>query len=294
MVNSNRSAGIPDFLCIGAQKAGTSWLAYHLGQHPQIWTPPLKELNYFDIPHRRPIIIHRKKNSPRGNRVKFARRLLRRHPLWVLRYLLLPRSDRWYQSLFSPTTDQICGETTPTYAQLSSSNIARVKALVPDVRLIYIIRNPVDQLWSQVKMWTEKHRPTAIDALSPAEIIEILQLRWGAFRRNVDYVGNLTAWQQHFPSDQIFVAYFDDLQANPVKFLGEILSHLDLPMSDAIDPVELAIPRNARPSGPMPDQVRRWLTEQWYEDMVTLNDSIGHRHTTSWLQQAQAYLNTTA
>ena len=38
----------PDFLCIGAQKAGTGWLYEQLREHPDFWMPPLKELHYFD------------------------------------------------------------------------------------------------------------------------------------------------------------------------------------------------------------------------------------------------------
>src|SRR5205085_9115453 len=38
----------PDFLCMGAQRAGTGWLYEQLRNHPDFWMPPLKELHYFD------------------------------------------------------------------------------------------------------------------------------------------------------------------------------------------------------------------------------------------------------
>src|SRR2546423_15689927 len=38
----------PDFICIGAQKAGTGWLYEQLRNHPDFWMPPMKELHYFD------------------------------------------------------------------------------------------------------------------------------------------------------------------------------------------------------------------------------------------------------
>jgi hypothetical protein len=38
----------PDFLCIGAHKAGTTWPYQQLNSHPDFWTPPVKELHYFD------------------------------------------------------------------------------------------------------------------------------------------------------------------------------------------------------------------------------------------------------
>lgn len=249
----------------------------------------MKELHYFDIPHRKPLIIHRDKNSPRGRRVLFARRQLKRHPLWVLRYLLLPRTDRWYQSLFSPAVHQICGEASPGYSRMSPPDIAKVKNLIPDVRLIYILRNPVEQVWSQAKMWAHKFQVTPFDDLSPNEVMNIIERNRDSFQRHADYLGNLTRWRQHFPNEQIYVAYFDDLQADPMEFMRSILTFLDLPMADTFDPVELATPRNARPSRPMHDEVRHWFIEQWYEKMVALNDYLAHPHTASWLHQAQAF-----
>ena len=41
----------PDFLCIGAMKAGTTWLQVNLGRHPGAWLSPLKELRYFNVVH---------------------------------------------------------------------------------------------------------------------------------------------------------------------------------------------------------------------------------------------------
>ena len=38
----------PDFLCIGAQRSGTTWLYQNLRRHPEIWMPPAKEIHYFD------------------------------------------------------------------------------------------------------------------------------------------------------------------------------------------------------------------------------------------------------
>src|SRR3954454_14322487 len=46
--------GGPDFLCVGAQKAGTGWLYEQLRFHPDFWMPPVKELHYFDRSWRSP------------------------------------------------------------------------------------------------------------------------------------------------------------------------------------------------------------------------------------------------
>ena len=41
----------PRVVCIGAQKAGTSWLHHQLNEHPKIWTTPFKEVHYFNARH---------------------------------------------------------------------------------------------------------------------------------------------------------------------------------------------------------------------------------------------------
>src|SRR5689334_16087334 len=51
-VNGFMGDACPDFLCIGAQKAGTSWLYQQLEPHPDFWMPPVKELHYFDLLHK--------------------------------------------------------------------------------------------------------------------------------------------------------------------------------------------------------------------------------------------------
>ena len=45
----------PDFICIGAQKAGTTWLYWQLAAHPDFWMPPRKEIHYFNERGNRPI-----------------------------------------------------------------------------------------------------------------------------------------------------------------------------------------------------------------------------------------------
>lgn len=67
----------PGALCIGAQKAGTSWLAHMLGQHPQIWVPPFKEAHFFNhrfLPEQRYWIAWHYRTKPQEIRDRHIRR----------------------------------------------------------------------------------------------------------------------------------------------------------------------------------------------------------------------------
>lgn len=113
----------PDFLIIGAQKAGTSWLAHNLGQHPGVYLPP-DELHFFD------------------KSARFA------------------RGRSWYEAQFAPPPGVLrVGEKTPDYlwseeggAEDHTPGIAeRIHGAYPDLRLICVLRDPVTRAVSAAR-----------------------------------------------------------------------------------------------------------------------------------------------
>jgi len=103
-----------NFLGIGAQKCGTTWLYAMLSKHPDIAFPGGKEIHFW-------------------SEDDYQERLA------------------WYQNLFSGD-EQVKGEITPAYAFLDGGRIKEIYRLVPDLRLIYMIRNPVNRAWSNALM----------------------------------------------------------------------------------------------------------------------------------------------
>lgn len=103
----------PEFIIIGAMRAGTTALAGRLAQHPDIAMSKLKETDYFIV----------EKNFARG-------------PLW-------------YRSLFEEGKP-IRGEASPNYTKsdVFPGVPKRIRAARPDAKLIYIVRDPVERFWS--------------------------------------------------------------------------------------------------------------------------------------------------
>jgi hypothetical protein len=153
---ANRSKTMPDFLCIGAQRSGTTWLSWNLRSHPGIWIPPCKEVHYFSRSTQYPSPSHL---SCKGVLQKFlgqsqeartwrwlffgyankwiARAGPREKPqqlLWVLRYFFGRPSDSWYLSLFREGAGKIRGEVTPDYSLLDEKGVANVVRLLPQIR----------------------------------------------------------------------------------------------------------------------------------------------------------------
>jgi hypothetical protein len=141
----------PDFQGIGARKAGTTWLDAMLRLHPDVWLPPVKELHQFDgsTMYRRVV----RNRSPQ----KAISALLNGDPKaasWYLRFLApFGRSD----SLFPETGPfKIRGEITPAYQTLSTERVSDVAQLRPGIKLLFIMRNPVDRVLSALSMMYTK------------------------------------------------------------------------------------------------------------------------------------------
>ena len=277
----------PNFLGIGSQKAGTSWLHANLRQHPEISTPPLKELHYFDIPQQSPIILHLGQNSASGRRARLALPLLRRHPQWTLRYLCRFRNDQWYASLFSPAAGQICGESTPDYAPLAPHMIARVHALMPEARLIYLLRDPVERIWSQAKMWTQKRLHRHIDSLAEAELHDLINQNWHKFYARSDYLSTLANWQSYYAPERIWIGFFEQVTTAPASVLKSVLSFLDVASDDRVVPPDVAMARNVRPGKPIPIAMQRILYTKTMPHFEALHDHFNNEYTAAWLQRAK-------
>jgi hypothetical protein len=159
----------PTFLGIGAQKAGSTWLHAMLSKHDELWLPHLKELHYFD--RRFPIRPVPSSSAPEPAQGTFARHIstrIRRMSLsklrdrlsfrrwsdlaWETRYVFGNWDAEWYASLFNAAKGRIAGEITPAYSCLSEEAIAYVHGLMPDAKLIFLMRDPVERAWSHAKM----------------------------------------------------------------------------------------------------------------------------------------------
>lgn len=111
MTNDTKIARFPNFLGIGVQKGGTTTLHQLLNKHPEIYLPPEKEIQFFS-----------------------------KH---------FERSKDWYAKHFAKANEtQICGEITPYYIYHSKA-AKRIATILPDVKLIILLRNPVERTLSQ-------------------------------------------------------------------------------------------------------------------------------------------------
>jgi hypothetical protein len=224
----------PDFLGIGAQKAGTTWLYRNFQKHLGIWMPPEKELHFFDEKLTNPHSLRAKVlgTQPRDERWRRqVRRQLNRYREepslggigWHVRYFLGRPSDGWYRTLFRPGAGRVTGEITPDYSILSREQVIAARRVNPSMRIIFIMRNPVERAWSHAAM--EVGRAEGLDLEHSSERL-IRHFETARPRRFGDYVATLETWSEAFPEPQIFVAFLEDVSRHPEALLDLLCDHI--------------------------------------------------------------------
>lgn len=228
--SSTQGRRYPDFLCMGAQKAGTTWLDSNLRKLPGIWLPPVKELHYFSEMH-----ITEDREWASDHRRTQAIQVLRDYlkdvdeQSWNYRFIARTAdiasgvpSDEWYGNIFSmaaPT--QICGEITPAYSVLPRAGIEHVKRLMPRLKIIMFLRDPIERSWSHLRMLVaQRGRSDLASLIRKAASTRI------AGRSNYPQI--LDLWSQHFNEDRFFIAFMDDIVSFPDRVLGNICEFLQI------------------------------------------------------------------
>ncbi|MFT7391571.1 MAG: hypothetical protein ACI9ZH_001801 [Paracoccaceae bacterium] len=217
-------AGMVDFLCIGAQKAGTTWLWEALRRHPGVFTPPVKELHHYD---------HRHTPANRAWTGLHLRRAVRRALRWHVNHAapfdrawidyLIDLADRdpftpaWYARAFARApAGAVRVDITPEYAGLPPEGVAEVLADNPDVKVLHILRDPVERALSQLRMGFAGAKLAAPDdaawraALAGADLAE-----------RSDYARHIAVWDEVAPG-RVRRLSFDDLTGDPARFLGRV------------------------------------------------------------------------
>lgn len=212
------STRTPSFLCIGAQKAGTTWLYSVLKRHPQIWLPPVKELHFFDT-QELPWSLRVKRAFTHRGMIPRWKRLRDQPSRWL--YIPYPLWWKWYLALFAPTPPgHITGDMTPSYSAASPKAVQHVAARLPQARILFLMRDPVERVWSALR----QQGPAARGADLRKTIYRYLSDPH--VRRRCDYARALYLWRPAFPTSQFMPGFYDDLCASPEGFLRPITDFL--------------------------------------------------------------------
>jgi hypothetical protein len=279
----------PSFLGIGVTKAGTTWLWKQLNKHPDVWLAPEKEMHFFDRAEDYPTLdtlatasfLDRLSGSKQSDRrailhglTNIARSVIRgqgKAALWWGSWTFGHYDESWYVNLFSQARpDQACGEITPGYAILRYDDIVRIREINPNMRLILMIRDPIDRAWSGLRHNVAKGN--FVDWNSERHILSWLQkpdvLLRGDFERIVD---NYLAV---FEPSQLLVGFYDAISKDPLGLMNSVTSHLGLKPLPG-DTKKLAERVNVSPKIEMPDTVKDFLLDQYMPIIARASNRLG-------------------
>lgn len=183
------STVLPNLIVVGAMKGGTTSLHRYLGMHPEINMSKMKELNFFDT------------------RVNWSRGM------------------EWYSSQFNPGA-KIIGETSPLYARYPRSEgiVERMADVVPDAKLIYMVRDPINRLLSHYIEVVDQFR-----ILKPfEEILPNIENEQEGFVSCSQYHMQIECFLQQYDESRLHVVSLEDMNAEPQRVMKRIFEFLDV------------------------------------------------------------------
>lgn len=169
--------------CAGAVKAGTTWLYDYLRDHPETYLRSIKEMQFFDrleAGNLKARIRHLDKEIA-GFEAELETGTAK-WPTWVLRqigdraeYKKIIGSgdapvDAYLRYLTAGADDKrLVGEMTPEYGLLPPAGMTAINNLAPDVRWIFLMRDPVSRLWSHIRMLVRRSKAAPADLATACE-----------------------------------------------------------------------------------------------------------------------------
>lgn len=218
---------VPDFLIVGAPKAGTTSLYHSLDRHPQIYMSPIKEPNYFASEVRPENFSEEWRPQVAQDQLALADYL--RGPMREKRFGGIVTKWQDYQKLFADVKDEVAaGEASVSYLW-SRTAAANIQSRVPGAKIIVILRNPADRAFSQylhavtngVVRWTfRQHIDASLRRTTDQFCASYPFLEYGLYYEQVKrYLDN-------FPPEQVRIYWYDDYKNNGRQLLADVLTFL--------------------------------------------------------------------
>jgi Sulfotransferase family len=275
---------------VGAEKAGTSWLHRRLVQHPDVWTPPHKEIHYFDQLHagvgtgfrRSKYVAVRKALNSTGWEALSEPGKLERLRWLALQGLVIDPDDEWYLSLFAAASREyaVVGEITPAYGVIGLAGFEHMARLLPDARIVFLMRHPVERLWSATRYFASKHPESGVMG-SPESMVAFAtrpnNLAKSGYHHTIDHIAAA------FPDHHVLYGFYEDIfdsDAEKLGFLRRVCALLEIDY-DRGRFSDLAKRVNASPSRPMPPEFAEALSAETAPAVDGVEQRLG-RVPTSW------------
>ena len=197
---------------VGVQKAGTTWLHDYLAAHPDVSMSARKELHYFDkrfgkATRIEQAVIKQLRRQleliPEGGTVEYTGKFTE-----IVDMLRMQYDDHGYAAYFAQRAGnaKLFGEITPSYCTIGEEGLRYMKSLFPRIKVIYLLRDPVDRHHSLMRMTEEARGEPGFARRNFLAVLEKPQARQMA-----DYRAHLETLRSVFTPDELFVGFYETL-----------------------------------------------------------------------------------
>lgn len=222
------------FLCVGAQKAGTTWLNSQLNDHPDVGFSDVKEVHYFNTVHNASVLLTRRK-------VEHIKNIVNKNPGAVERYfsnlssgrevdaglhrLFSPVDDEWYISLFKSNHKKYCADFSPEYALIGVDGYENVKSVSKNQKIVFMMRDPVDRALSAIRYFY-KMSGRDIASVSYEELNSLA---------NSDLIIGMSSYEKTvldlfavFSKHQVLFLFYEEVMGDKQGSIDKVCDFLDI------------------------------------------------------------------
>jgi hypothetical protein len=243
-------------LGVGAQKSGTTWLHDYLANRGDIFMPACKEMHYFN-----------RKYSARNKRKSRAE--------GAGQHAESTRAGSSYWEFFRkhvPDEIELFGEITPAYALLGEAGFREIRGLFQNIRVIFIMRDPVERFYSQMRLFRDKCRM----GNRPERDIE-WQIGNPKFNGRSRYQDTIRYLEAVFGKDDLIYLFYESL------FRRESIEYLCDALGICYKPANFeAVVNYGRASTPVPDLIRKRLAAEFESTYLFCRQKFGAEVPAEW------------
>ena len=268
----------PDFLYIGAPRAGSTWLWTNMKTHPEIWVPPCKSTAFH---HTRFQIYRLKKLTIQGFGKNMFTATDHKTRSWYRRFFLSPfPGDKWYAGLFPD--DQISGDINEAYCSLEEKQVQHIARIMPDVKLIFTMRDPVERALSHAVLGKARRKNISTENV-PDDVIKS-HLDHPSNEARTRYSKTLDLWQTYFPKEQFHIGFYEQLSEDAEKYFKDICVFLGVGFDKSWFQDTLKTRVNPAGLDGLSDEIKRYTARKYYDELKTLSQRYGS-YATQWKEK---------
>lgn len=190
---------LADIMCIGAQKASTSWLHHVINVHPKIQP------------------FERQEHTSTNKEAHF----------WDWNY---HRGIEWYKELMEVKKGKLSIDFTPEYALIDEDRLSECKKYNPSSKVIYILREPVCRAISALRMFILRDKGEDVNFRLEYDDYFLDAVKRSRIARHSEYYKNFTNWKHHY--DGMLVINYEDIRNNNTAVVDSVFDYLELDMKD--------------------------------------------------------------